>query len=268
MKLGFSNLAWPVELTGPALELLAAMGVTGVEVAPTRIADWDMLTSATISAYRNQLTAAGLQISSLQAIFFSRPEAQLLSTPAAFAVMAEHMKRVAAIAEALGAKAAVFGAPNNRHRGELSLPDAQSLAAERLAILGDICADANINLVMESVPATYGADFLLHAHETRDVVAKCQHPAIAMHLDTACVGLAGDDIVAEIGLTGSGLRHFHAAEPNIGPFDTPVCPHAKAASALVQARYTGWVVVEMREQPEPLAAIRTASAYLAPLYRG
>jgi sugar phosphate isomerase/epimerase len=266
MKLSCSNLAWPATDTVHALHWLADSGFTGVEVAPTRIAEWDHLTSAVVADYGARLVGAGLRASSLQAIFFGRPEAQLLGSPEAFVAMVEHVKRVTAVAYELGAGILVFGAPQNRKRGGLPVSQARLLASERLSALGEICVAANTCLVLEPIPDQYGADFLCHAAEVRDLVALCGHAGLGTHLDTACVDLAGDTIASQIAATGAGLRHFHAAEPNLGPFSHPVCDHGAAAAALRHVNYDGWVVIEMREQAAALPAIKAAAGFVREMY--
>ena len=266
MRLGVSNLAWAPEQAGEAMRRLAALGVAGVEVAPTRIAAWDRLRAAEVTAYRRMAEDAGLQVSSVQAVFYGRPELQLLGHAASFRAMAEHMRVAAAVAAGLGAGVAVFGAPQNRRRGEMGEGDAESLGAERLRVLGDIAADAGLVIGIEPAPPCYGADFLLHAASVRRLVAACGHRAVRTHLDTACVTLAGDRIEEEIAATGAGLAHFHIAEPELGGFGTPLPAHGLAALALRSSGYEGWVVIEMREQEAGLDAVETAVRFAREAY--
>ena len=265
-KLGVSNLAWAPGETAAALGLLARLGVEGIEAAPTRIAEWDRLDAAAARGYRAQVEDAGLRVCSLQAILFGRPDVQLLADKAAFGRLAEHMRQVADVAEALGAGVAVLGAPRNRTRGALTPEAAEALAAERLRVLGGIAAPAGLLIGLEPVPAQYGADFMLRAAEVRRVVAATGHPAVRTHLDCACVSLGGDDIGTEVTATGAGLAHYHAAEPDIGPFDAPAPMHARAAAALHRSGYGGWVVVEMREQPSGLQAVERAVRFAGETY--
>jgi len=258
LNLGVSNLAWAPEQTAEALELLARLGVAGVEAAPTRIAPWDQLDAAAVAAYRRRVEGAGLRVCSLQAVLFGRPDVQLLADGAAFLAFSEHMRRVADVAQGLGAGVAVLGAPRNRTRGARPMAEAEALAAERLRALGDIAGPAGLAIGLEPVPAQYGADFMLRAADVRRVVGLCGHPAVRTHLDCACVMLAGDDIGAEVAATGAGLAHYHVAEPGLGSFDAPVCAHGAAAVALAAMGYSGWAVIEMREQPGGLAAVERA----------
>ena len=270
-RLGVSNLAWPARAEASALALLAARGAHGVEVAPTRIAPWDEITPQRLSSFRQGCVQAGLSVSSLQAIFFLRPDVSLLGDAAGFAAMAEHVRRVAGIAQALGAGVAVFGAPRSRLRGALSPEDAMARGADRLCRLGEIADAGGLTLAIEPVPALYGADFLEHAAEVVEIVRRAAHPRVRSHLDTACVELGGDDIATAIRGAAPSLAHFHIAEPQLGGFARPLGGHAAAGAALDAIGYAGWVVIEMREVEAAdagLGAIATAIDHARAHYLG
>ncbi len=269
MRLAVSNLAWGAELQGAALDLLVATGVDGVEVAPTRIAGWSEITPALLRTFRSDLAAAGLRTSSLQAIYYGCPAAQLLGDDAGFAAMREHTRRVAEIAAELGAGVAVFGAPRNRARGDMPPGDAAALAVERLRLLGDIVQPFGMILGMEPVPAHYNGDFMLRAGELTELVRSVAHPAIRLHLDSGCVLLGGDSISEAITQGAGELVHMHMAEPDLAGFASPVADHAGASNALRAIGYAGWLAIEMREVTgtalqEVATAIRFArEAYFA-----
>ncbi len=246
-RLGVSNLAWAPDAEQRAFALLAERGAHGVEVAPTRIADWEQLTPARLAAFRRGCKDAGLVVSSLQAVFFGRPEVALLGPDDAFEAMCAHMRLLARIAEALGAGVAVFGAPKSRLRGAMPVPEAMALAADRLRVLGGIAAQGGLTLGLEPVPPVYGADFLNHARDIIALVQQTEHPNVRAHLDTACVSLAGDDPAEAIRAAIPLLAHYHMAEPELGPFAEPVCDHESAGRALDAAGYDRWVVIEMRQ---------------------
>ncbi len=246
-RLGVSNLAWAPDAEGRAFALLAERGAQGVEVAPTRIAPWEDLTPTRLHAFRRGCEAAGLAVSSLQAVFFGRPEVALLGPDEAFESMCAHMRLLARIAAALGAQVAVFGAPKSRLRGAMPVDQAMALAAERLRVLGAIAAEGGLTLALEPVPPVYGADFLNHWRDIVSLVQQTEHPNVRAHLDTACVFLAGDDPPEAIATAIPLLAHYHMAEPELGPFTTPVCDHAAAGRALDAAGYDRWVVIEMKQ---------------------
>lgn len=263
-----SNLAWDLHEHAAALALLAAQGAAGVEVAPTKLAAWDELTPALLRDYRTQIEDSGLVVSSLQAIYFARPDCHLLREAADFERMLEHTSRVAEVGATLGAGVAVFGAPGNRARGELSAGAAHELAVERLARLAEAARGGGLALCVEPVPPVYGGDFLVSAAEVEAMVRLVAHPNLRLHLDTGCVMLGGDDIGAAIHSGAPVLCHFHAAEPQLGSFAEPQSDHAAAAAALHSVGYDRWISIEMRRQPEDaLGAVRTALELVRDTYR-
>lgn len=261
-RLGVSNLAWSPESEARALALLAGQGVDGVEVAPTRIAPWDDLTPARLAAFRDGCTASGLSVSSLQAVFFGKPEATLLADQAGFDAMCAHMHVLAKIAGTLGAGVAVFGAPRSRLKGDLSNDDAMALAAERLSVLGDIAATGGLVLGMEPVPPVYGADFLNRYRDIIAIVGMTCHPNIRAHLDTGCVTLGGDRPADAIREAAPLLAHYHMAEAQLGSFASAGFDHASAGRALDEIGYDRWVVIEMKQgEGDGLTDVETAIAY-------
>ena len=261
-RLGVSNLAWPPDAEDRAFSLLAERGALGVEVAPTRIAGWDDLTPSRLRSFRRGCDQAGLVVSSLQAVFFGKPEVALLGTVDAFDAMCAHMRVLARIAEALGAEVAVFGAPKSRLRGAMPVDRAMALAAERLRVLGGIASEGGLTLGLEPVPPVYGADFLNHWRDMLALVQQTGHANVRAHLDTACVFLAGDDPVEAIREAIPVLAHYHMAEPELGPFASPRGDHAAAGRALDAAGYDRWVVVEMKQGPgDGLQQVATAIDY-------
>jgi sugar phosphate isomerase/epimerase len=267
MRLAVSNLAWPSGQEDAAYELLASLGVPGVEVAPTRLGPWNAWPVARLVEHRAKFAAAGLVVSSLQAILYGRIEPQLLGDASTFRHMHEHMRLVAEIAAALGATALVFGSPRNRRRGEMPAERAGELARERLYLLGDVVMDAGAVLAIEPVPAAYGGDFLGSWREVLRLVEDVNHPGVRVHLDTAGVGLAGDSIGDAVAACKDRIAHFHAAQPHLVAFSPPERNHAEAAAALNAIGYDKWLSIEMREQPDnPFGAIKDAVLVVQKIY--
>jgi sugar phosphate isomerase/epimerase len=265
IRLGVSNLAWSAGHEAAALDVLAAHGAHGVEVAPTRLAPWPDLRPAVLAAFRTACERRGLAVASLQAIFYGVPEAALLGDAAGFAAMGEQVRRVGGVAAALGAAVAVFGAPRSRLRGALDAAAAMDRAVERLSALGDIAAADGLCLGMEAVPPYYGCDFLVHPAEVVALVERCGHPNIRAHVDSACATLAGCSPADAVRM--SDPVHYHIAEPDLVPLRTPRCDHRGAGAALATVGYAGWAVIEMREDSlDDLAAIRDSLAFAREVY--
>ena len=268
MRLSVSNLAWPSDSDDQAFALLATLGVRGVEVAPTRLANWEDITTAQLAAYRRRVEDAGLVVSSLQALLFGTSGLALLGDRPSFDAMLEHMRRVTDIAAALGAVAMVFGSPRNRLRGDMPPADAWELGRGRWREMGAIAASGGTAIVIEPVPPYYGGDFLTQWGDVLAMVREVDHPGIRVHLDTGCVDLGGDLIQEAIAASAPWLWHFHAAQPDLASFAEPAANHADAGSALHAVQYKGWVAIEMREQsPDPLGAMATAIRAVQAMYR-
>lgn len=266
--LAVSNLAWPQVHDEIALRLLSKLGVQGVEVAPTRLASWENLSVARLAAYRQLLAGHGLVVSSLQAVLYGLPELQLLGEASVFSAMLEHFRRIFEIAAALQATVLVFGAPRNRLAGTMAADVAWALARERLRLVGETATASGIIIGVEPVPRVYGGDFLTSWQDVLRMTQEVQSPGVRVHLDTGCVSLGGGDITAAINACAPQLTHFHAAQPQLGAFDTPSIAHADAASALRSTDYQGWVAIEMLEQRDgPLRALETAVRFVAHTYR-
>lgn len=268
MRLAISNLAWPAQQDGAAFNLLASLGVHGVEVAPTKLAPWNELTATHLFEFRSRLASAGLVVSSLQAILYGLDRPQLLGDEPRFQLMRDHLTMVADIAAQLGGRVMVFGSPRNRIRGTTASSDAWRIARDRLRIIAETVATAGAIVGIEPVPAAYGGDFLGSWRDVLKMVREVDHTGIRVHLDTACVMLEGDSIGEAVAATKDWLAHFHAAEPQLVPFNAPIADHAAAAAALKAAHYDKWISIEMREQPEdPLAAVSQAVGTVQRLYR-
>lgn len=259
-RVAVSNIAWPFECRQEIYALLREAGVDGVEIAPTKIAPWDNLSSDVIAAERSLIASFGLKISSYQALYFGRPELQLLGDDSAFEALLAHTVRVARIAEQLsGGGPGVFGAPRNRLRGELSAKEAFAVGTTRLGRLADAVAPYNFILVLEAAPAAYGGDFLLTAADCAAMVKKIDHPALRLHLDTGCLELADEDGPALIAEHGGQLMHVHLSRPQLAPVDMDASlSFSKILRGLEHSGYAGWLAIEMRETPTPCTTVENA----------
>lgn len=247
MKLGLSNLAYSEFPTDADVERLAQLGFSGIEVAPTRIASWMDLTEERVEAFRKTLAGVGFSVPSLQAIFFGIDDVQLLGDNASFERMMAHMHVVGRIGQQLGAGIAVFGAPRQRGRGNLTEDVAFELGRDRFSRLAEISHQYGVTIGLEPVPPSYGCDFLHTWQLVKSMVNAVSLPGLGVHLDTSCVQLGGGDISEAVEQCAEQLVHFHAAEPELRDFGAPVAPHQPAAAALCASGYEKWVVIEMLE---------------------
>ena len=251
MRLAFSNLALPTDPEAGTWRALRSAGVTGIEIAPTRIAPWADLTVEALLAYRRMLEGEGLQASSLQALCFGVPGLSLLGDVSEFDRLSEHLRHVFSMAQQLGAGVCVFGSPAARRRGIMARGDAFALAIQRFQRLGQIAETEGAVLGLEPVPPVYGSDFLETWEEVRSLVEAVDKPGVRVHLDTGCVALAAGDIAEAVLSCAHVLCHFHVAEPELKPIVDSLLEHAQAATALAAINYAGWISIEMRALEPP-----------------
>jgi len=266
MKLAVSNIAWDEADQADILPALATAGVTGIEIAPTKLwPDWHGATPHAAARARAEFAARGFVVPALQSILFGRPDLHVFGDAAG---LVDHIAGVAALAGALGAGVMVFGSPRNRLRGTLTSAEAMRLAAPVFRDIGAACAAAGTCLCIEANPPQYGGDFLLTWREAAEVVALVDHPGIGLHLDTACTAMSGDDPVAAASECAGLLRHFHVSAPQLGPVgdhvgdrtngDSVTIDHAGVGAALRSGGYAGFVSIEMRRTDTPVHSVSRA----------
>lgn len=269
MKLAVSNIAWPVEQDVTVADELAALGVSGIEIAPTKV--WPApleATDAEIDAYRRFWEARGIAIVAAQALLFGRPELTLFDGAEVRERTLDYLRGVVRVCARVGAKALVFGSPKNRRAGARDRTAVQQEAIDFFGRLGAAALAEGTAVVMEANPPEYGADFVTCAGEALELVRAVGHPGFRLHLDAACMTMAGDDPGAIVPDATPYLAHFHASEPQLAPLGTGSVAHGAFAAALAAARYDGWMSIEMRQvDPFDVAHIRDAVAVARAHYR-
>jgi len=270
MKLAFSAMGWTPGLDDDAAAILKAAGFAAVELLPTRI--WPDLASVApqdADAERIRWARRGCPIVALQALLFGRSDLVLFGDGAQLDEFSRFMGNVLQLGARLGARVLVFGAPRNRIRGSIPWSDAFERAAEVFRRLGDMADRLGTCLCIEPNPGLYGADFVTNASEGLALVRAVDSGGFGLHLDTACMTLADDNLGNAIKSAIDELRHFHVSEPHLGPVgvENSTIRHRDAADALIESRYRGYVSVEMlATTDDPLANLAVAAEFTARVY--
>lgn len=246
MKLAVSSLAWDPSRDDDVRRLLSTHDVTGVEIAPLKY--WPALstvTSRALATYRQQWADAGISIVALQGILFGMPELQLFGSAPQRAALETHLGNTARVAEALGARIIVLGAPRNRRRGPLSETDAIEKAAPLLRRVAAVADELGCVLCIEPTPPQYGGDFARTLSEALEVVAAVDHPGFGLHLDAGAAQISQESHPAL--LEGARTaRHFHISEVDLVPVGTGTVEHSALGAVLQEGGFVGWKSIEMR----------------------
>ena len=245
MKLAITNLVFPDKVHANFLKLVRDGGVSGVEVAPTKIADWGSLTFKLLNEYKSKLHDSNLEVSSLQSLFYGLDDCQLIGSKQQFDNMLIQFHKIIDIANALDTKICLFGSPKSRLKLIQDNDAIEQILISRMGKVAEIFSAAGKTLVVESIPNDYGGQILVDYKSALSLIRSINSPGLKMHLDIGCVSLAGDEISQAIIDCGIDLHHYQASELNIGAFTAPKFPHEAASKALLEIGYDGWVSIEM-----------------------
>ena len=249
-QLSISNIAWESCDEEAILKLLKAKGVQGIEIAPTKIwPNWQDITSENLRRYRDKLHSQGFQIPALQAILFGYSDYKIFGSTLEQQNTLKHLRLVSDIAAELGAKVIVLGAPRNRDRGELDETQAFAIAIDFFQEIGEYCAAQNTCLCIEPNPPTYACNFITNSQEGSRLVRAVNSAGFGLHLDAAGMHLANENLESALRKNIDILHHFHISEPNLGNFAKPVVNHREIALTLRNLKYSNWVSIEMRSNP-------------------
>lgn len=265
--LAVSAIAWQLDHEAALLPAMAKAGVTGIEIAPTKLwPNWAGMHAQSAAEQRRRYADHGFSLPSMQAILFGIAGAAVFQGHGPQQVFLDHLARVCDIADVLGVKALVYGAPATRDPGPLSDADAWPIAVDFFRRAGEIAADRGMALCFEANPTAYNCRFGTTAVFAAKLVEAVDHPGFRQHLDAGQIGMMAENVTEAVHAAAPVLAHFHASEPNLGPFAEPVSPHAELAKALAAVDYQGWVSLEMRETASPVDDILTAIAAVKSAY--
>lgn len=182
IKLGISNIGWEPQSDRIVAEILSRNFVRYIDVAPTKYFDWlDKKSLIKSEKVKNFWLSHNVSIRGMQSLLYGRPDLNILRTSDKRALQ-DHFKRVFDIASAMGANRIVFGSPQNRIKGEISMREANSRAAEFFKSILDFLPDGAV-MMLEPNPTIYGCDYLTTTESALDLVRKIDSPNIRTQLD-------------------------------------------------------------------------------------
>lgn len=248
----------------------AALGYTGLEIAPFTLADDPRsLTPADAASWRAIAATHGLAIASLHWLLV-RPEGLSLSTPDAAlqARTLDFLRHLIDLAAACGAQVLVHGSPAQRSpQPGQSVADALARAEAGWAALAPHAQAAGVRYCIE--PLSRAETPVLNTIEqAAAVVDRIGSPAVRTMLDLSAAAQTEAETPAALlqrYLASGHIAHVQLNDRNRrgpGQGDTPVAPVLRV---LRDAGYAGWIAVEPFDyQPDALAC----AAYSAGHVRG
>lgn len=268
IRLACSNIGLPPYDHAGMLPRLASLGVTGLEVAPSRIwrDTWTGLDAAEVTAYRRAADSAGLQIVGLHSLFFDHPEMSVTKGGETLERTIAFTRHLSALCRDLGGRTLVYG--GGRRRGDVPPEAARAgLMAYLDAVLPTLESHRTI-LCFEPLGAN-DTDFLNTAAECIDLVEAVGHPALGIQLDAKALVDNGEAGAAIFQRVAGRLDHYHANDPGLVVVgSTRAVDHAALGRHLAAISYQGWVSIEQRmlSEDDPLADLAASIAATAASY--
>jgi len=268
VNLAVSNIAWLPEEDAAAFDILRALGVSLLELAPSR--KWpDPSTAGVTNAerYREELRTAGFSVAAFQAILFGKPELTIFDGPEPRAKCVNYLVHIAQLAAACGARPLVFGTPKNRRVPEgMALAEADGIALEFFGELAQRAADLRVSFCLEPNPTDYGCNYLTHVADAARIVRRVNSPGLRLQIDAGELAMNNEAVEQVIKEQSDIIGHVHISQAMLADFETPWEGHAALARALTKINYGLVLSIEMKRPAMGLNGVRQAVQFAKECY--
>ncbi|MDO9036438.1 MAG: TIM barrel protein, partial [Methanoregula sp.] len=185
MELAVSNVAWYNNRIEDFIHFISSQGLKGIELAPSMI--WPEPVSAPGNErvlLQRKISDAGLRVTGIQALLFSRQDLVLFGEAKKREEMLEYLTGMMDVCHDLGGEVMVFGSPRNRIIGNLSPHKARAIALGFFHEVGVRAAKRSINFLIEPLGKTE-TDFISTVSEACNFLEEAGNPdGLGLHIDT------------------------------------------------------------------------------------
>lgn len=263
-----SNIALTAFDHDAELARLGALGLAGVEIAPSRVwrDTWQGLRTAEVAAYRRAIESAGLGAVGLHSLLYDQPALGLFGDDERREATLDFLAHLSAVCRDLGGYTLIWG--GGRRRGEVPADEAFAEAVDFMAQLCRRTEGHGTCFCFEPL-GPKDTDFITSARDSLAIVEAVDHPALAVQLDAKALVANREAEAATFETVAARLVHFHANEPDLGVLGSSgEIDHAGLGRMLRAAGYDGWVSIEQRQidPDDPLAGIARSADVLRSCY--
>lgn len=271
MQLCISSIAWRNDEEEAVAQKMQELGVAHVELAPTKI--WTEPVDVSEEEAKKVVTwwkDRNIEVVAFQSMLFSHPELHLFDDEANTKKTLAYLQKFIRLAGFMGAKRMVFGSPKNRQIGTLTYEQAFKSAVTFFSELAKTAEEVGVVFCIEPNAPQYNCDFVTTAQQGIDVVSAVNRGGFKLHLDAACMSLAGDLPENAIINAQDYLRHFHISSPMLDTVEQrDDVDHKAAAAALSTINYSGFVSIEMRPtEDDNVARVEKSIRFAKSVYFG
>lgn len=270
MKYAFCNEMFGEEPFAEVWPQVAALGYTGVEIAPfTLWREDEHFDARAVPKFMRQHVAqvakdSGLEVVGLHWLLAKTAGFYLTSPDAAVrSATAEYLKALAQLCADLGGSIMVLGSPQQRNLlPGVGYNDAEEYAAEILRAAMPTCESLGVTVALEPLGPAEG-NFMLTAESGIRLAQLVDSPRCKLHLDVKAMSSEKHSIPVVIESSREWFVHFHANDPNLlGPGMGDV-EFGEIFQTLHDLKYDGWVSVEVfKYEPSPMEIARASIEYM------
>jgi len=177
LSLAVSNLAWDLHEMTDALKLLKRHGITQVEIAPTKFAEWSAFGVERALAFPCTYVSCQSILYNTGIHIFEEPER-----------FVAHYRVVADLCKKLGVRTVVFGSPIQRHPG--GKDDDQIVPCFKQ--IATISRDHGLLFCIEPNAKGYGCTWLTTVQEVLSFLLKVGDDSLRINVDTGNYCMEGD----------------------------------------------------------------------------
>lgn len=258
MKYAVSNIALSPFDHQAELMQLRELGITGIEVAPSRRWQntWTGLTPGDVESYRKDIEVAGLEVVGLHSLFFDHPELGLFKGPEADAQSMLYLEHLSTVCRDLGGKTLIYG--GGRKRGDVPFDQAYIKARTFFNELCERIKDHGTCFCFEPLGPN-DTDFINSALESLRIVNDISNVALRVQLDAKALYENNEASPEIFQAVSDKLVHFHANEPGLNPLGhSGTIEHSFLGQMLRDINYDGYVSIEQRmlNDDNPLVDIK------------
>ncbi len=246
MNYSISNIAWDKEYDGEIYAFLKEQGVSGIEIAPTRLFANPYENLELAHQYAIMLkNKYNLTVCSMQSIWYGVTQS-IFGSDEDREYLVDYTKKAILFAKAMGIKNLVFGSPKNRNMPRGDRENYKSIAKVFFKELGDFAYENGTTLSIEPNPVIYNTNFLNYTKDACEFVKEIDSPGLKVNIDMGTM-IYNKENPHLVKTYKNVINHIHISQPGL-EYIKKCTEYATLKKVLGKIDYDGFISVEMKNQ--------------------
>ena len=243
-NLGVSAIAWEPEHDNVVADLLVREGLSNIDIAPTKYAQWeDESLLRKMTEVKTFWADKGISIRGFQSLMFGLPDLNVLE-PENRILVQNHFEIVFQAAQVSGARKLIFGSPKNRFRGHLSFESALEKAERIFGKLAQMASDHGVQLLLEPNPIQYGCDFINTTDEAAQLTKAIGSDGFKVNFDLGTCLYGNESVIETFENYKAEIGYVHLSTAELKPLAES--PNPKITQFLDEVESAVGVSIEQR----------------------